>query len=156
MDWRTCEHLLEKYGRCETTLAEEEELRRWFVQEQEVPLHLRAWRDLFVYQQEERQVRLDEDFDRKILARIRQRKAPVIYRRRRWLGIAAAVLVAVGAGTIALQQERMVRPAEQTPEQALAAVRQALDYVSLKLSRGQRIVEKNMNEMKGITRFIKE
>lgn len=155
MDWRTCEHLLEKYGRCETTLAEEEELRCWFAQEQDVPLHLRAWRDLFVYQQEERQVRLNEDFDRKILERFRQRKTPVLYRRK-WLGIAVAVLVAIGAGAIALQRERMVQPAEQTPEEALAEVRQALDYVSLKLSQGQRIVQKNMNEIKGITRFIKE
>lgn len=43
----------------------------------------------------------------------------------------------------------------QTPEQALAEVRQALNFVSSKMNRGQQLLEENMDEMKWINRYIK-
>ena len=156
MDSREIENLLEKYWQCETTPAEEEKLRNYFTQTKELPLYLRKYRELFVYQQEERRIRLSEDFDRKILNRIRQQQASVVSWRRIGVGIAAVVLISIALRAFVVQQEQTVILTEQTPEQALTEVRQALSYVALKLNQGQKIVEKNMSEVKEITRFIKE
>ena len=156
MDSREIENLLEKYWQCETKPAEEEKLRIYFTQTKELPLYLRKYRELFVYQQEERRIRLSEDFDRKILNRIRQQQASVVSWRRIGVGIAAVVLISIALRAFVVQQEQTVILTEQTPEQALTEVRQALSYVALKLNQGQKIVEKNMSEVKEITRFIKE
>ena len=70
MDYKYIEQLLERYWRCETTLQEEEILRSFFSQE-DVPVALLAYRDLFVAQREEtKQEVLDESFDERMLAMV--------------------------------------------------------------------------------------
>lgn len=69
MDYKYIEQLLERYWDCETSLEEEQILRSFFRQ-REVPAHLLRYKQLFVYQEAEKEVRLGEDFDAKILAQI--------------------------------------------------------------------------------------
>lgn len=58
---------MERYFQCETTLEEESILRTFFSQEN-VPAGLLPYRDLFVYEQEERSTtHLGEDFDERLL-----------------------------------------------------------------------------------------
>ena len=67
MDYKYIEQLLERYWLCETSLEEERILRTFFSQEN-VPVRLMPYKDLFTYEHESLEdERLDEDFDRRIL-----------------------------------------------------------------------------------------
>lgn len=78
MDCRYVEQLLGRYWQCETSLEEESELRSFFSKE-EVPAHLLQYKDLFVYQQVQKEIGLGEDFDARILAQV---EAPVVKAKR--------------------------------------------------------------------------
>lgn len=155
MDFKRIEILLEKYWQCETSEAEERELRSFFNTEGEMPEHLQVYRGLFVYQQEEQQVRLDEDFDRKVLALLPEKKTGRYYLLRYVIPVAAVVVLFLGVGELVRQRSGVAESA-QTPEQALAEVRQALDFVASRLNRSGQIVEGRIGEIKSITQYIKE
>lgn len=68
MDYKYIEQLLDRYWICETSLEEEEILRMFFSQK-DIPVSMWQYRDLFIYEQEERKADvLSDDFDEKILA----------------------------------------------------------------------------------------
>lgn len=157
MDYKRIEFLLDKFWQCETTLEEEEELRHCFTCGEELPEYLQQFRELFVLQFRERQVCLTEDFNRKILSEIRKRKVRRPVRKQIIFRVAGVVILLMMAGSVFLWQQKKYLPSEpQTPEQALAEVQRALSFVSLKLNRGQQIVEQNMEELEVVTQFIKE
>lgn len=79
MDSNYIEQLLERYWRCETSLEEEARLRAFF-SEGNVPGHLLRYKDLFVYQQLQQEVRLGDDFDARVLAKV---EAPPVVKARR-------------------------------------------------------------------------
>ncbi len=67
MDYKYIEQLLESYWLCETSLEEEQILRTFFSQEN-VPVSLLPYKDLFTYEQVDvADNKLGEDFDRKML-----------------------------------------------------------------------------------------
>lgn len=78
MDFKEIELLLERYWRCETSLEEEARLRTLFCQE-ELPAHLRRYKELFVYQQLQQEAGLGDDFDARLLAEV---EVPVVKARR--------------------------------------------------------------------------
>jgi len=78
MDYKYIEQLLERFWQCETSL-EEEEILRTFFQQKKIPAHLLPYKDLFVYTQTVKEVKLGDDFDTKILAQIEK---PVVKARR--------------------------------------------------------------------------
>lgn len=96
MDCREIEQLLERYWESETSLEEEKALRAFFSKD-DIPVHLKRYRDLFLYQSEQQFVGLDDDFDRRVLARVE----PVVVKAKRltWMNRcfpllkAAAVIV---------------------------------------------------------------
>lgn len=68
MDYKYIEQLLERYWKCETSLEEEAILHMFFCQEN-VPAELLRYKDLFVYEQEEKnRCMLGDDFDTRIMA----------------------------------------------------------------------------------------
>ena len=67
MDYKYIEQLLERYFQCETTLKEEAILRAFFAQE-DVPVWLLKYQDLFNSQQPE--APLGDDFDKRMMAMI--------------------------------------------------------------------------------------
>lgn len=69
MDYKDIEELLNKYQAGETSLDEEVQLRLFFTTE-EVPPHLQADRDLFLYQCMQQKVKIGSDFDERILSAI--------------------------------------------------------------------------------------
>ena len=69
MDYKYIEQLLERYWDAETTLEEENILRTFFSQK-EIPAGMEKYRDVFVCQTAEQQVRLGDDFDARILEMI--------------------------------------------------------------------------------------
>ena len=63
------EQLLERYWKCQTSVEEEERLRRFFV-DGDVPPHLQRYKSWFVYQERQQDLRLGADFDTKVLSQI--------------------------------------------------------------------------------------
>ena len=99
MDYKYIEQLLERYWKCETSLQEEEILRMFFSQE-DIPAALLPYRDLFVYEQNEKEMeKLGDDFDQRILGMIQEDepvKARVITMRHRLMPLfKAAAVVAI-------------------------------------------------------------
>jgi len=94
--------LLNKYWRCETTVAEEQELRRFFAEE-ELPEELQQYAPLFSYIAEEHAPRLSRGFDRRLeeslrhagATPLRQQRIP---RRAMLMRVAASFLLIVGLG----------------------------------------------------------
>lgn len=78
MDYKYIEQLLEKYWNCETSVEEEQILRSFFRQK-ELPEHLLRYKSLFAYQEAEKDIKLGDDFDSRILAGIER---PVVKARR--------------------------------------------------------------------------
>ena len=99
MDYKYIDQLLERYWRGETSLQEEEILRTFFSQE-DIPAALLPYRDLFVYEQNEKEMeKLGDDFDQRILGMIQEDepvKARVITMRHRLMPLfKAAAVVAI-------------------------------------------------------------
>lgn len=106
MDYKDIEQLLERYWQCETSVEEEAALRSFFAEE-DVPAHLLRYKEWFVYQQEQREVGLGEEFDRRVLAAI---EPPVAVKAKRLtlsvrllplFKAAAAVAVLLSLGNVA-------------------------------------------------------
>ena len=93
MDYDRIIGLLDKYWKCETTLPEEEELRYFYKHCRQMPEELAEYRELFIFQEGERQIGLGNDFDRKILASI-YNKRPAGWRK--GLRAAAVLLLLIG------------------------------------------------------------
>jgi len=67
MDYKYIEQLLDRYWLCETSLEEEQILRTFFSQEN-VPVSLLPYKDLFTYEQNDVEtMQLGDDFDRRVL-----------------------------------------------------------------------------------------
>lgn len=76
MDYKYIDQLLERYWSGETSLEEEKILRTFFSQEN-VPVELSRYKDLFAYQDAQKtEETLGEDFDRKLMAAINQDRKP--------------------------------------------------------------------------------
>jgi len=104
MDYKHIEALLERYWDCETSPAEEQELKTFF-SGNDVPQHLQPYRDLFVYQHIQQHIVLGDDFDR----RIKEMAAPVAVKVKRktllsWvypaIKVAAMVVVILSVGSL--------------------------------------------------------
>lgn len=69
MDYKYIEQLLERYWDGATSLEEETILRTFFSQ-QKIPASLAFYKDLFVYEQNQKQVTLGNNFDQRVLQAI--------------------------------------------------------------------------------------
>lgn len=104
MDSKYIEQLLERYWQCDTSLEEEAKLRSYF-QQGNIPSHLLRYKKLFVYQKEQQEICLNEDFDRKILSRInssvvKARRMTLFIRFMPLLKAAAVVAMMFSIGTV--------------------------------------------------------
>lgn len=72
MNYQYIEQLLERYWQCETTVEEEKILRTFFSQK-DVPAALLPYKDLFTYEQKEREEEvLGDDFDQRMMDLIQE------------------------------------------------------------------------------------
>lgn len=69
MDYKYIEQLIERYFACETTLQEEQILRSFFSQE-DVPVSLQQYADIFRYESSVSHECLGEEFDAKMMSLI--------------------------------------------------------------------------------------
>lgn len=93
--------LLDKYWRCETTLSEEQELRRYF-SEEDLPETLEHYAPLFTYLKEERSPKLSSDFDQRLTQALQRADVPSApHRSPLWaplMRVAASILLIAGMG----------------------------------------------------------
>ncbi|MGM9712986.1 MAG: pyruvate ferredoxin oxidoreductase [Prevotella sp.] len=123
MDYRYIEQLLERYWQCQTSLEEETILRAFFAQE-DVPMHLLPYRQLFLAEHEERErVTLGDDFDRRMMAIIsneepvQARQITFAQRFRPFFRAAAVIAIMLTLGTAAqkaLEHSEAPYPGETT------------------------------------------
>lgn len=129
MDYKYIEQLLERYWRCETTLQEEEILRSFFSQE-DVPVALLAYRDLFVAQREETKQEVhDDSFDERMLAMVDEQKPVkpiVITMRQRLMPLFKAAAVVAIILTLGNAAQIAFEPMDGTsPEEVMAGYNKA-------------------------------
>ncbi len=152
MDSNHIEHLLEKYWACETSLEEEEEIKKFF-QQGNIPEHLQAHKPLFKYlDQEGSEEVLDAHFDHTILEVIAEDKQGKQVYVKTWyqpyMKVAAVVLVLVVA-SFALtrflnQQEEPILVADtyDSPEDAFEETKRALLLISKSIGKGRTQTQK--------------
>lgn len=126
MDYKYIEQLLDRYFECQTTLEEEAILRSFFRQ-QDVPVSLLPYRDLFACQQEIAEAHLPADFDERVLSLVegqehaaRARRVSFSYRFQPFLKAAAAIAILL-TFTMAIQQAAPEAQPEAVAEPAVSA-----------------------------------
>ncbi|MCK4561414.1 MAG: hypothetical protein KAT78_00770 [Flavobacteriaceae bacterium] len=120
MELAKIEILLEKYLEAKTTLAEESILKKYFSQE-DVPVHLLEYKELFNYFSDDALDILNQ----KIVL-------PVAKTNLKWLSIAAAVVLFVSI--FSLYQNDLVEKREA--QQAYLETQKALNLISQSLNKG--------------------
>lgn len=152
MDYKDIEQLLERYWQCETSPEEEAALRAFFLGK-DVPAHLLRYKSLFVYQQKQREIRLGDDFDARILARIEKpvvkaRRISVVSRFVPLMKAAAAVALILTLGNVARHSfvinDGDVLAADTIGEQATApSMAQSTHDVKMEKTSADSLVEFN-------------
>jgi hypothetical protein len=156
--------LLEKYWQAETTVEEERVLAEYFRQV-EIEADLEPMRGLFEWREEEAGLKPGADFDSRMLERIAEMETAsegIVRRFSFRFAAAAAIILCLGIGLlipmISPVPERAVVsaiPAASAtvidtytdPNQALAAVRQALLVASVRMNEGKHITQKNITRL---------
>lgn len=150
MDYKYIEQLIERYWNCETS-AEEEQILRSFFSQKDVPVHLLRYKDLFTFENQEKEIGLSEDFDRKLLAEIEKptvkaRRISLYRRMMPMFKAAAAIAIVVLLGKAAQSSfhdsGNDVTQTAQNYHETYSDPKQAYEHVSSAL----KIVSETMNE----------
>jgi hypothetical protein len=151
MDDQMIRQLLDRYFEGETSLQEEQQLRRAF-QKENLPVDLQPFRPLFQYFEHERESRLDQSFEDRLLEQIEEAPSAKIRRlpMRIWaVRIAAAVALALGVFWLyqpnAYKEQQEVASIDwskyevDNPEQAFKITQSALLQASQELNQGTKV-----------------
>ena len=96
MNWLDIEHLLERFWKSETSLEEEQELKRAFLRE-DVPTHLVSFKKYFGYASEQKNIKYpQEDFEAEFSKKLKPIKK-LIFTRPKILAYAASLLVLISS-----------------------------------------------------------
>ncbi|MFN7119491.1 MAG: hypothetical protein ACK4TA_22035 [Saprospiraceae bacterium] len=149
MDYNIITSLLEKYFAGEASLQEETQLQQYF-QGTDVHPSLQSYQPLFQFFDQERERKLNVEFDARLLAQLAQTESPRlrVVSMRTWLARAAAVLL-LAAGVWWLLPKIQPAPEAQvaeaidwskfepeTPEEAYQVLKTSLQKVSTELNDG--------------------
>ena len=152
-NYKYIETLLDKYWACDSNLEEEKALRDFFTQEQALPAHLQQYQTLFMYQQEEEEIKLPDDFEDKLLEKITAKNnlhtpatryfAPFSARRLSFfLKIAAGFILLLSISFFTYQHQ-------QTQEQATAreTVITAIGLLADNLQQGETMIDEGLKQL---------
>ena len=153
MDSRV-EELLEKYWAAESSIAEEQELRKLVSTAEELPEELKG---LFDHFETEQSAALGEDFDQMILSMIEtEKKTKVISLNgyfKQYASIAAAVLVLAMSSYFFTQQQKSYEQVDtfDSPELALKEFKKQMLMVSAYMNTGSNSLDELSNMSKANT-----
>jgi len=149
MDFDKIEQLLAKYWECETTLEEEQELKKFFNGTQ-VPPHLKEYVPFFTFLEFEKKTsKLDDVFDKQVIDKIealsKPKKGKVVKLFYDMARVAAVVLVVVTAGYFVkeeyIDKKEEVKPyltdTFEDPQAAFEETKKALQMISANFKRGR-------------------
>ena len=163
MDHQAIERLLDKYFEGVTSREEEKQLRDFF-RRPEVPAALQPYRPLFRHFDVEQQLKLADDFDERLLARLDER--PAARTRRLWpvlARVAAVLLLAFGLWWLAPSPTPAPAPTAidwsqyepDSPEEAYRVMRLALLKTSGELNDGAKTAAQEIDRLDEVGRFFK-
>lgn len=162
MDHQAIERLLDKYFEGVTSLEEEKQLRDFF-RRPEVPAALQPYRPLFRHFDVEQQLELADDFDERLLARLKGR--PVARTRRLWTvlaRVAAVLLLALGLWWWPPTPTQAPKASidwsqyePSSPEEAYRVMRLALLKTSGELNEGAKTAAEKIDRLDEVGRFFK-
>lgn len=159
--------LLDKYFDGESSLQEETQLREYF-NGQEVHESLRPYQPLFGFFQHEREQKLDELFEARLLQQLQQTEQPRLRIRRlsMWVARAAAVLLLTLGGwwiynTIQQPEPEAVAQTidwskyePETPEEAYRVLKTSLRKASTELNQGASTAAQEMGKVRKMTEIV--
>ena len=166
MNWQVIEELLEKYYEGETTLREERLLKEWLGRD-DVPAHLMAERDQFLYMETQGKMGvLEGQFDDRVLKEISEPPlAKMVSLNRPWIywisGAAATALIVVAILVQFNPFGKTISDTYTDPSLAYEEAKKVMLFVSSKLNRGTENIKKvekfdtGMKEMKNLGQFNK-
>lgn len=148
------EKLLARYYDGETSEAEEKELKRFFTEEDDIPAHLLAEKEIFMQLSARPAPEVPEDLERRLNAKIdewdtREKRTLKVKKhtrtiRMQWIGsIAASLLILFSVGGYLYKPYSAPAPPDTcaTPEEAYAQAQKALIILSTSLNKGIEKVE---------------
>lgn len=156
------EQLLDKYFEGETSLQEEAQLRTYF-QRTDLPEHLQAYQPLFVYLEAEQDKVLGDDFDERVLAKLREQPVSRLRQLRPWLlRAAAAIALAIGCWWALSPTEVAPQAAGidwskyevQSPEEAFKVTQVALLRASSGLQEGTTVATREVGHLKELGTYV--
>lgn len=156
MNLRKIEQLIEKYERGETSVREETELKKFFTEEN-VPLALKSYKDLFTFFDSSANEELpDQEFDDKILKAISEDKTiPISSRIKKSVyiiaGIAASIIILIGLYFQFGLNQPSFEDTYDDPLLAYAETKKVLLMVSGKLNSGTNELQKVSEFNKGLS-----
>jgi hypothetical protein len=167
MDYKIIQQLLDSYFEGETSLQEEEQLRRYFQQEDIHP-SLKTYQPMFRYFVTNQEVTLADDFDAMLLSQIEGQAAPRIRQlkpTRRFLPMLsriAATILLVGAAWWAYdyqyQQPKGIDWSKYevtNAEEAFLITQTALKSTSARMKEGSDMAKTEVKHIKTMTNFLK-
>lgn len=149
MDPEKIRDLLQKYWNCETSIEEENILRKYFIKE-DVPADLTRFRPLFFYYNEKSAERLTDDFERRLFEKIDKKPEKTRHQYINLIYKAAAAIILILSFYVIHQRfinvqdqaRRVVEDTFEDPRKALEETKKALFFVSEKLNKGKAEVTK--------------
>lgn len=158
--------LLERYYDALTTEAEEQELKRFF-DNNEVPVHLQAEKEMFLQMQAMADAAVPQGLEECISRNIdawetEEQSKPMIHRKERilslkWIGsIAASLLALVSIGWYMYEPQSTRKDTCATPEEAYVHAQKALAMFSTALNKGISGMETAYATTEKVERTIQE
>jgi len=148
-NYKYIEELLEKYWLGKTDLEEEKTLRDFFMQKQALPAHLQQYQPLFVYQQEESELRLPDDFEARLLEKIacststiNHQPSIILHRLSFFSKIAAGFILLIGIGYFGYQYNKT-----QEQRAARETVITALGMIADNLHEGETMIDEGLKQL---------
>ena len=141
MNWQEIEKLLERYYEGDTTLGEERLLKEWFGRD-DVPAHLGAAKDQFLYLESQANPgELTDGFDQKVLEEITEPPlAKIVSLNRPWIywisGAAATALIVVAVLVQFNPFGKTISDTYSDPSLAYEEAKKVMLFVSSKLNKG--------------------
>lgn len=148
MEWKQIRQLAEKYWKADTTVADEQELKKHITSSDDSTMDPQEV-EYFKTLEQFSSIKLDDDFEDRFFAKIENDKPSIPLFRRQWIQIAASILLAVGIaggmGFHTYKERQLAR--QQEAREAFEIAKSALFLVSEKMNKGSQYT------MDGIRKF---